>query len=349
MPSSEFPDSAFLSPQSFCPVVKVSPGLSDRVSEWEISRWCPLPEKEPLCHTTPVFGCTVGLVPPRYSLIVSLSLAVSFNLGLSLLPSATPSVWAAAAQIQSIALSCAAVGQSTIISGHGFGATHLQIMVDGVPAAVTAATGNRATFVVPAGVAPGVVVVTATNPGGHSGSIALRVKGPEICGANNTVDEDCDGQINDAEDCPSVNYPPVAHAEPDQTQPVGTTVQLDGTASTDPDGDALTFTWRLATTPSGSIVTLTGATTATPTFVIDKAGTYTVHLTVSDGTLSSSVAIVIISTANSAPVAAAGDDRSGQVGNTLTLDGSGSTDVDDVHGCLRSHAVSLSLDFGHTE
>jgi len=200
-------------------------------------------------------------------------------------------------------------------------------MVGGVPASVTSATGNQATFVVPAGVAPGVVVVTATNPGEQSGSIAFRVKGPEIC-RSNMVDEDCDGQIDDAEDCPPVNYPPVANAGPGQTQPVGTTVQLDGTGSSDPDGDILTFTWSLASTPSGSGTTLTGATSTTPTFVIDQAGSYTVHLTVHDGSLSSNVAIVIISTANSAPVARAGDDRSGQVGNTLTLDGSGSSDVD---------------------
>jgi PKD domain len=40
----------------------------------------------------------------------------------------------------------------------------------------------------------------------------------------------------------NVNHPPVAHAGPDQTRNAGTMVQLDGTASADPDSDPLTFT-----------------------------------------------------------------------------------------------------------
>jgi hypothetical protein len=241
--------------------------------------------------------------------------------------------------------SCAANEANVKITGTGFSSQNVTIKIGTTLATVINATGNQATFVVPIGVAPGVTTVTATNPGGHSGSIAFRVKGPEICGTN-TVDEDCDGQINDAEDCSSVNSPPVANAGPDQTHPVGTTVQLDGTGSNDPDSDALTFTWSLATKPSGSIATLTGATTATPTFVIDKAGAYTVHLTVHDGSLSSSVAIVIISTSNSAPVAQAGDDLSGQVGTTLTLNGSGSSDVDG--DTLTYHWTLLSWPSGST-
>jgi hypothetical protein len=252
-----------------------------------------------------------------YSRIVSLCVAASFPLGLPILPASPSAAWAASAQIKTITPSCAAVGESVILNGNGFGSTNLRITVDGVPTSVTAATGNQATFAVPAGVAPGVVVVTTTNPGEQSGSIAFRVKGPEICG-NNTVDEDCDGQIEDAEDCPSVNSPPVANAGPDQTQPLGTPVPLDGTASHDPDGDSLTFQWTLTSKPTESAATLSGDTTATPTFLLDKAGTYAVQLVVSDGTLTSGPASVIISTSNSAPVAQAGADQSGQMGTTLT-------------------------------
>ena len=169
----------------------------------------------------------------RYSLIVSLCIAVLFSLGMPLLPASSSAAWAAAAQIKSITPSCAAVGETVSLSGNGYGATNLIIMVGGVTASLVSATGNQATFVVPSGVAPGVVIVTATNPGEQSGSIAFRVKNTvEICGDD--VDDNCNGQIDDPATCTSVNHPPVANAGPDHTQPVGTTVQLDGTPPVTP-------------------------------------------------------------------------------------------------------------------
>lgn len=75
----------------------------------------------------------------------------------------------------------------------------------------------------------------------------------------------------------TVNRPPTADAGADQTVPAtgpdGATVLLDGSASSDPDGDPLTFTW---TGPFGS---LTGVSIE-PTLGI---GTHTVTLTVHDG------------------------------------------------------------------
>jgi hypothetical protein len=261
----------------------------------------------------------------RHSIFFQYSLLVI----ILLLPPAPSPAWGAAAQIKTITPSCAAVGQSVTLTGNGLGATNLTITVGGVTAPLVSATGNQATFVVPAGVVPagvvpGMVAVIATNPGEHSGSIAFRVKGGEICG--NQVDEDCDGQIEDA--CPPINHVPIANAGPDQTQPVGTSVQLDGAASSDPDGGGLTFQWTLSTRPSGSTAALSNPTIATPTFLIDRAGTYQLQLVVSDGYLTSTADVVIISTSNSAPIAQAGEGRSGQIGTTLLLDGSGSSDVD---------------------
>ena len=124
-----------------------------------------------------------------------------------------------------------------------------------------------------------------------------------------------------------LNSAPVANAGADQSAYVGNTVTLDGSGSTDADGDSLTYSWSFTNKPSGSTAILSDTTSVNPTFTVDKAGTYVVSLTVSDGSLSSTDT-VMISTLNVAPAANAGTDQSVYVGNTVTLDGSGSTDAD---------------------
>lgn len=94
----------------------------------------------------------------------------------------------------------------------------------------------------------------------------------------------------------SLNSAPVADAGPDQGTFVGDAVTLDGSASHDPDGDALEFSWTLAA-PAGSAAILAGETTASPTFTPDVPGSYTVTLTVSDsfgGVSTDSVVVSVI-------------------------------------------------------
>ena len=139
-----------------------------------------------------------------------------------------------------------------------------------------------------------------------------------------------DGTINSSPDTvtiSTINVAPVANAGADQSVYVGNTVTLDGSGSTDVDGNLLTYSWAFTIKPTESTATLSGTTTVKPTFTVDKAGTYVVSLTVNDGTINSSPDTVTISTINVA-VANAGADQSVYVGNTVTLDGSGSTDVD---------------------
>jgi hypothetical protein len=125
-----------------------------------------------------------------------------------------------------------------------------------------------------------------------------------------------------------LNSAPVANAGPDQTVFVANTVALDGSASTDADGDPLTYSWSFTVTPPGSETALSEPTTVNPTFVVDLPGTYVVQLIVNDGTVNSPPDTVTISTLNSAPVANAGPDQTAFVTDTVTLDGSASTDAD---------------------
>src|SRR5579864_3910820 len=121
---------------------------------------------------------------------------------------------------------------------------------------------------------------------------------------------------------------PIANAGPNQTVPFQSTVTLDGSASTNPSGTGtLTYSWLFTARPPGSLAVLIGAQQVHPSFVADAVGNYTIQLTVSNGTGSSS-ASVTVSTVNSAPVANAGANQTVTVGSTVVLNGTGSTDVD---------------------
>jgi hypothetical protein len=80
----------------------------------------------------------------------------------------------------------------------------------------------------------------------------------------------------------SPNRPPIANAGPTQVGTVGASIRLDGTASTDPDGDPLTFQWRVAAQPLGVAVALPGPTQARTSFTAVVPGTYRFELQVSD-------------------------------------------------------------------
>lgn len=79
----------------------------------------------------------------------------------------------------------------------------------------------------------------------------------------------------------AVNSPPIANAGPDAATNAGSQLILDGSASTDPDDDLLSFSWAQV---SGPPVTLTGAGTVLPSFVAPSPpAMLEFELTVSDG------------------------------------------------------------------
>lgn len=135
-------------------------------------------------------------------------------------------------------------------------------------------------------------------------------------------------EVSQPVDVGTDNSPPIADAGPDQTVAVGDTVQLDGTGSTDVDGDLVSYAWSFVSTPADSGAALSDPSAVNPTFKVNLPGTYVVQLIVNDGTADSAPDRVEITTQNSPPAADAGPDQTVSVGNTVKLDGSNSADVD---------------------
>jgi chitodextrinase len=110
-----------------------------------------------------------------------------------------------------------------------------------------------------------------------------------------TVDDGrAEGEDEVTVDVAAPNDAPYADAGPDQTVTVGDVVQLNGSASWDPDGDSLTFAWTFITRPSGSGATLSDTTSPLPSFTADAAGRYEIALVVDDGGTVSSQDIVAV-------------------------------------------------------
>jgi len=78
------------------------------------------------------------------------------------------------------------------------------------------------------------------------------------------VDDGLDVSDPDMVSISTLNYLPVAEAGADQAVFVGELVSLDGTGSTDADGDPLSFGRRFVIQPAGSAASLDDASVVTP-------------------------------------------------------------------------------------
>jgi hypothetical protein len=170
------------------------------------------------------------------------------------------------------------------------------LSLDGFPNAEPTVANGVTTWTIPALDVPPADVIVTSNKGG--------------------VDTE-DAVITGAED-PSVGVVATIRADLNTVQ-IGQTVTLDGLAST---GTVTGYSWSV--TPAGA--TLTGTVPESRTFKATAAGTYTVALTVTGKSNSSTDRYTIeVLSSNADPVADAGPDQPGAVPtSTVTLDGTAS-------------------------
>ena len=146
----------------------------------------------------------------------------------------------------------------------------------------------------------------------------------------------CGGSSSPAPPTGPTNTAPVANAGANASVDELASVTLDGSLSSDADGDTLTYAW---TQTAGTSVTLTNATSVQATFdapdvtAVNTPDSLTFQLQVSDGSLSNSATVTITVNdigvgVNSPPVADAGPDQTVAELSNVDLDGTGSSDPD---------------------
>jgi len=135
----------------------------------------------------------------------------------------------------------------------------------------------------------------------------------------------------------------------------GSTVLLDGSSSSDLDGDSLSYTWTLTSVPTGSAATLSNPSSPTPTFVADLVGIYVASLVVNDGTdtsIADEVSVVVDTVLiyqNDFSNNSLADFIVGQVGTALVSVDLGQLKITPGEGYLNRGYVALDLAAVSTE
>jgi hypothetical protein len=151
----------------------------------------------------------------------------------------------------------------------------------------------------------------------------LRAPGSHLSGAAHPVWQ---GEIPpEVRLAPTFNRRPNADLGPSRTVELGQTVCLDGSASSDPDGDPLTFSWSLSSFFQNDQERIENPTAAITHWKPSREGNYLLNLTVRDGQSGSDsqVAEFVVRAKNSpAPTPYAGPAQRVAVGSFVHLDGS---------------------------
>ncbi|HEY0720340.1 MAG TPA: carboxypeptidase regulatory-like domain-containing protein [Gammaproteobacteria bacterium] len=126
----------------------------------------------------------------------------------------------------------------------------------------------------------------------HSGEIALRSMANQHGTTTLTIQASSGVPALTATASLTITVNPVAdpvtaEAGPDQLLTPDTLVTLDGSGSSDVDGDA-TYQWEVIASPSGSTAALVNANEVNATFTPDIAGDYAVRLTISNSSYNQS-------------------------------------------------------------
>lgn len=131
---------------------------------------------------------------------------------------------------------------------------------------------------------------------------------------------------------PITDQEPVALAGEDTHALLQKAIKLDGSASYDPEGKLLSYKWTLASAPIGSQTTLIGTALPNPSLIPDLPGDYVVSLVVNDGNADSPADQVVVKAFSgiAPPNANAGADKHVLLGQEVTLDGSQSSDPNNI-------------------
>jgi hypothetical protein len=126
------------------------------------------------------------------------------------------------------------------------------------------------------------------------------------------------------------NSVPIANAGPDISIILGAEAVLNGSASSDEDGDQLEYQWKIISAPSTDSANITFTNSVNQLISPSESGDYEISLIVSDGNVASKADTLLLTVVenNVLPVAVITGPESGKQGESISLSGATSNDED---------------------